>query len=280
MYRNLFNPNGYCIYLDDLIRTRVVSMRMNKELADLKKEIAKFRNETNQRLDLIEHELNKYVALNYVRAIVDYMTDTTANFIKSLKCPENRQEELECKEEFMEAQQKYIDKLRLGKLSESNKALIETIDWAKEDEQRMLKKGKEACAICYRELIEMLTINKSLFDELQVLSEPSTQNKEKLEIISSIRPSELEETVLSPISHEARLQIMLSTFRGNGRFADFMVCTNLSGGHLLYHINKLIKHGFIQKFSSREYRLTKKGIKTLLLLAQLDKETAVTKAAV
>jgi len=248
-------------------------MRLNKELAELKNEVAKFRNETDQRLDLIEHGLNKYVALNYVRAVVDYMSHTTTNFIKSLKCPENREEELECKEEFIEIQQKYIDKLRLGRLSESNKTLIETIDWAKQDEQRMLRKGKEACAICYRELIEMLKINKSLFDELQVLTEPSTQNEEKLEIISSIRPSELEENVLSPISHEARLQIMLSIFRGNGRFVDFIASTNLSGGHLLYHVNKLIKHGFAQKYSSKDYRLTKKGIKTLLLLAQMHKET-------
>jgi DNA-binding HxlR family transcriptional regulator len=250
-------------------------MRLNKELADLKNEVAKFRNETNQRLDLIEHELNKYVALNYVRAVVDYMSYTTTNFIKSLKCPENREEELECKEEFIQVQQKYIDKLKLGRLSESNKALIKTIDWAKEDEQRMLMKGKEACASCYRELIDMLSINKSLFDELQVLTEPSTRNEEKLEIISLICPSELEETVLSPISHEARLQIMLSIFKGNGRFADFIASTNLNGGHLLYHVNRLIKHRFVQKYSSKEYRLTKKGIKTLLLLAELQKETTL-----
>lgn len=247
-------------------------MRRNKELVELKNEIARFRNETKQRLDLIEHELNKHIALNYIRTIVDYMAHTTNDFVKSLRCQENRQDELECKEEIMSAQQKYIDQLRMSNLSESNKALEDVIDITRHIEQRMLKKGKEACAACCQRQIEMLMINKSLLDELNALHAPSMQNEEKLEIVHNVKPSELDKNILTPISHEVRLQIMLSIFKGNNRFANFVESTGLSGGHLLYHINKLVKHGFIQQYSSKDYGLTKKGIKTLLLLAQLNKE--------
>lgn len=247
-------------------------MHINKELMELKNEVAKFRSETKQRLDLIEHELNKHVALNYTRAIVDYMAHTTADFIKSLNCPENRKEELECKDEFIDMQLRYIDKLRAGRFSESNKELEEIIDFTKKEGDRMVNKNKEACATCFRKLEDTLTINRSLIDELQMLTAPSVQDEGKLEIVNNIKPSELQENILTPISHEVRLQIMLSAFKGDSRFANFVDSTNLSGGHLLYHINKLMEHGFIQKYSSRDYRLTKKGIKTLLLLAQLNKE--------
>jgi predicted transcriptional regulator len=247
-------------------------MRRNKELAELKDEIARFRNETKQRLDLIEHELNKYIALNYLRIIVDYMGRTTIDFIKSLNCRESRQYELECKEEIIEAQQKYIDQLKLGNLSESNKALGEVIDITRHIEQKMTKKGRDICAACCRRQINMLMINKSLLNELIALKEPPIQNEEKLEIICNVNPSELDKKVRTPLSHEVRLQIMLSIFKGNNRFAHFIEATGLSGGHLLYHVNKLIEHGFIQQYYSKDYGLTKKGMRVLLSLAQLNKE--------
>ncbi len=74
------------------------------------------------------------------------------------------------------------------------------------------------------------------------------------------------------ISHEARLRIMLSTFRGENRFTDLSGATGLSGGHLLYHINRLLEHGFIRQYRNKEYGLTRKGVKTLLFLAQLGGE--------
>lgn len=246
-------------------------MRINKELVELKNEIAKFRNETKQRLDLIEHELNKHITLNYTRTIVDFMKRTTIDFIKSLQCFESRQDESECKEEIIAAQQRYVDQLRAGNFSESKKALADVIDITRHIEQRMIQKGKETCAVCCHKQIKMLMTNRTLLDELNTLYAPLPQNKRKLEIIDNMNSSELKD-ILNPISHEVRIRIMLSIFKGNSRFVNFAKFTGLSGGHLLYHIKKLVKHGFIQRYPSKDYGLTKKGLKTLLLLAQLNKE--------
>jgi hypothetical protein len=160
----------------------------------------------------------------------------------------------------------------MGNLSESSKVLKEIIeinDHAKED---MMKEGKNICATCYQRQTEMLTTNKALLDELNALHLSTVQNEEKLEIINNIDPTELGNEILAPVSHEVRLQIMLSIFKGNNRFASFVESTGLSGGHLLYHINKLIQHRLIQQYSSKDYGLTRKGIKTMVLLAQITKE--------
>jgi len=246
-------------------------MHVSKELAELKNELAKFRNETKQHLDLIEYGLNKQVSLNYIRAVIDYMSKTTNDLINSLDCPAEKQTELECKKYFVDIQQRYVDKLKTGRIAESNKALVEVLDLTAKEEKKMAEEQKP-CAECHHRLGEVLAINKTLVDELQMLATPSVESRERLEVVNRINPTELKENILDPISHEARLRIMLSIFNGGGRFSDFIQSTGLNGGHLLYHVSKLIKCAFIQKCSSRDYMLTSKGIRTLLLLAQLSKE--------
>jgi DNA-binding HxlR family transcriptional regulator len=250
----------------------MLNMRVAKEIAELKNEIIKFRNETKQHLDIIEHELNKHIALNYIHAIVKYMTCNVGDFIKSLKCQEKIQDEVECKEEILTAQQKYLDRLRKANFPEARKALTELIDLTKNIKQKMKEKGKENCVSCCSRQVNMLMLNMSLVDELNVLCTQFSLDEDKIKLVSNIEPLKLTENVLNPISHEARLKIMLSIFKGNGRFAHFIRITGLNGGHLLYHLNKLKKHGFIHQYSSKDYGLTKKGMKTLLLLAQLNEE--------
>jgi predicted transcriptional regulator len=87
-------------------------------------------------------------------------------------------------------------------------------------------------------------------------------------------PVAMEQGILDPVAHRARLQVMLSIFRGENRFADFTAATGLKGGHLLYHINKLLEGGLVQQYESKDYVLTRKGLKTLVLLAQMGEEIA------
>jgi DNA-binding HxlR family transcriptional regulator len=130
----------------------------------------------------------------------------------------------------------------------------------------------KACALCMNKVAKTFETNGSLLGDLNLLSSPLTGVKEELEVVSGVDPARLEAEVLNPVAHVARLKIMLSVFRGNCRFADFAECTALSGGHLLYHVRKLVEHGFIAKDSAGGYQLTLKGVRVLALLTQLDKE--------
>ncbi len=248
------------------------AVRVSQGLIDLQKEIAKLKAETGQRLDMIEHLLNKHIRLNYTRLIVDYMTQHTAGVISSLDCPKGANVEAECKGWLVNLQQSYIDKLRRGKVSESNKLLSEALTEVSNCGKSAVEKNDEACASCMNKIAKTFEINGSLLGDLNLLSSPFSGVKEELEVVNGVDPARLEAEVLNPVAHVARMKIMLSVFRGNCRFADFAECTTLSGGHLLYHVRKLVEHGLIAKDSSRDYKLTLKGIRVLALLTQLGKE--------
>lgn len=249
-------------------------MRVSQNLVDVRREIAKFKAETGQRLDMIEHLLNKHIRLNYMRLIVDYMTQHTAGVISALDCPKGAKVEAECKVWLTNLQQSYIDKLRRGKMSESNKLLSEALTEVRNCGKSAADQNNAACVLCMNKVAKTFEINGSLLGDLDLLSSPFSGSgvKEELEVANGVDPVKLEVEVLNPVAHVARLKIMMSVFRGNCRFADFAECTSLSGGHLLYHVRKLVEHGFIVKDSSGDYQLTLKGVRVLALLTQLGRE--------
>jgi len=247
-------------------------VRVSQDLIDLRKEITKLKAETGQRLDMIEHLLNKHIRLNYERLIVDYMTRHTAEVMSSLDCPKGANAEAECKVWLANLQQSYVDKLRRGKIGESNNILSEALTQVRNCGKSAVDQDNKACALCMNKVAKTFETNGSLLGDLNFLSSPSLRVKEELEVVNGVDPARLEAEVLSPVAHVARLKIMLSVFRGDCRFADFAECTALSGGHLLYHVRKLIEHGLISKDSAGGYQLTLKGVRVLALLTQLGKE--------
>lgn len=247
-------------------------MRLDKKIEKLEDEIRRFRVETKNRLELIESEVRKQISLNYSRTIVDYVNRTTLDFTKCLTCQENKEIEQACKQSIISIKQNYIDLLKNGNLSESLKTLDEALITFNEKINYMTDKGNVGCIECFMKEIEVLKINKSFLTQLYELESSSTNIRENNNLVNQINPVEINENILNPICHKVRLQILLSIFRGGNRFNDFIEITGLKGGHLLYHINKLLEHEFIQQYASKDYVLTRKGFKTISLLSQMDNE--------
>jgi predicted transcriptional regulator len=251
-------------------------LRLDNEIGELRQELQSFRVETRQRLELIEGEVTKQVSLNYNRAIVDYLQSATLDFIESMKCERGRDAELTCKQKMKETQRKYLELLKTGKLRDSLVALKEAIEVSTGMEKGLASKGNAVCAECMKKEADFLAINSGLLSQLTMIEEPMTPFLNETRTVGSLDPVAIEQCVLDPVAHRARLQVMLSIFKGENRFADFTVATGLKGGHLLYHINKLLDGGFIQQYESKDYVLTRKGLKMLVLLAQMGEELAPT----
>ncbi len=246
-------------------------MRLDKEIEEIKKAIAQFRTETKQRLELIENEVRKQLSSNYNRTIFDYLNKSTLDFIKCLNC-QKTEIKLACKEKMISIQQNYIDLLKNGNLSESMKALEEAVFFFSRRLEDMKGKENVGCAECFRKEIEILQINRSFLAQLQELQSPWASKSDNHQIVKEMNPAKIVENILNPVSQEARLKILLSIFNGKNRFADFIETTGLKGGHLLYHLNRLLEHGFIQRYASKDYILTRKGLKTVSLLMQTYEE--------
>ncbi len=241
------------------------------ELEELRGMLTEFREETRQRLDLLEHDLNRHLSLLYLRIVVDYMARAGEEFARSLSCSQDREKELECKEFMLRHHQKYVDVVMDGDLKNSIQAVEEAIAAMEDEERKEVGRGSDYCALCCRRFIQFLTVNRTMLEELNALQTPATLT-DRLERVQELNLSRLEEGVLKSLSHEARLAIILSIFNGGNRFANLIKATGLRGGHLLYHVNNLVENGFIRQYPSKDYGLTKKGIRTLSLLTQLQRE--------
>jgi DNA-binding HxlR family transcriptional regulator len=247
-------------------------LRLDDEIGELRKELQSFRLETRQRLELIEGEVTKQVSLNYNRAIVDYLQSATLDFIDSMKCEKGGDAELRCKEKMRDIQRKYLEFLKAGKLRDGLGALKEAIEVSTGMEKVLVSSGNSICAECMRKETDFLEINGGLLSQLTMLQEPIATSLDEKSTVGSLDPVAMEQGILDPVAHRVRLQVMLNIFKGENRFADFTAATGLKGGHLLYHLNKLLEGGLIQQYESKDYVLTRKGLKTLVLLAQMGEE--------
>lgn len=65
--------------------------------------------------------------------------------------------------------------------------------------------------------------------------------------------------IVEPLSHKARFA-MLKSLTSDGRsYKELGEITGYTGGHLLYHLNKLADAGLVQKDETGRYRITEKG---------------------
>ena len=65
--------------------------------------------------------------------------------------------------------------------------------------------------------------------------------------------------IVEPLSHKARFA-MLKSLTSDGRsYKELGEITGYTGGHLLYHLNKLADAGLVQKDETGLYRITEKG---------------------
>lgn len=245
-------------------------MKQDQEYEELKGEISKLRVELKQRLDNIDGQLNKQIKLNYSRTTVDYLLSFTNNFIDSMKCEYEPGFEKTCKERMQLSQQEYIDLLRSGKLSESLMALDRVIETSNKIKETLKTEGKGGCVKCFEGEINGLEINKVLLSQLSEIESPNVATDENKLLIDEIEPAEVDEKFLNPLSHQSRLSIMLSIYRGENRFTDFMEKTGFNGGHLIYHLKILEDSGLIRQFASKEYVLTSKGLNCLVMIANLN----------
>jgi predicted transcriptional regulator len=67
--------------------------------------------------------------------------------------------------------------------------------------------------------------------------------------------------MLEPLANAARLKILLSLCEGKKSFSKIAQLTNLRGGHLIFHLNKLSAAGLIaQEDNKGDYVITQRGI--------------------
>ena len=169
----------------------------------------------------------------------------------------------QCKSVFEKYLKKHTENLTPDNISK------EKINKSKDEFEKIKKnKQKEECDTCFNEVSNIFEDHASLIKSIKLYD---NQNDEDVKKISDIDEKQLVKSVLNPISHEKRLKILKSIAFEPQSFSSLSNLTNLKGGNLIFHINKLQKNDLIfQKQAHQEYMLTTKGFKVMQTLLSMD----------
>jgi DNA-binding HxlR family transcriptional regulator len=244
-------------------------MRLDEEISELRKEIGQFRTETRQRLEVIENEVNKQVALNYNRTIVDYVTGMSQDLVANLKCDRPDEEEI-CKTQMEGLQTEYLALLKAGKFSASYAALETSLVKINQIKESFEDLGRKGCVTCLENEARLMVSNMQLLSQLRLIETPAVLLSQNTATVNSLDAEMASQLIVNPLSNKVRIQILQSIYRGENRFNDLSRATGQEGGQLLYHIRKLRDTDYLDQFESKDYVLTSKGMKALVMLAQLS----------
>ena len=246
-------------------------MRLDEEVKELRQDINKFRAETRQRLEVIENEVNKQVALNYNRTIIDYVTKMSKDLIANLDC-DRPDEEAFCKSQLDGLQTDYLKKLSAGNFQQAYASIEASQKKLDHLREMFVADNRVHCISCIDNENQLLESNKHLIGQLRLIESPAVSLQSNISTIDSMDPIKTNDLIVNPLSNKTRLQILQSIYRGDNRFTDLSTCTGLEGGQLLYHIKKLTESGYVYQTDNKDYVLTTKGLRVLVMLAQLTHE--------
>ncbi len=75
--------------------------------------------------------------------------------------------------------------------------------------------------------------------------------------------------LIDPLSHRARFVMLKNLTSGGMSFKELGELTGYEGGHLVYHVNKLVSAGLVSKDEGGAYRITDKGLGVMEVIRKM-----------
>lgn len=151
---------------------------------------------------------------------------------------------------------------------QKNAALIEepSVDSEIIDKKRIdiknLRKGMpyDKCDICFSEASDLFEKQVSLMQSLRIYE----TKKDKKQDISLLPSQSVIDDMLDPLCHTKRFEILKAVSGQSMSFSALSKLTDLRGGNLLFHLQKLSDSSMIlQRHERGDYMITGKGFKVL-----------------
>jgi DNA-binding transcriptional ArsR family regulator len=224
-------------------------------LRELKLEIKNLRTELNrlegsvlkERVKAVENALTQNRLLLYAGQLQDEL-DEDIQKIPNKECKNHDQ----CLEQFKKMATENLQIIKDQKVEEA----LNDFDTKIDKMEQVIQKAKgSTCEVCHKDFQKKLRSEKRAFQTIVLVEKTDGEENAELNI------ERLVEGVLEPLANSARLKILISTFEGKKSFSKIAQITGLKGGHLLFHIKKLVDAGLIaQEDNKGDYLITHKGV--------------------
>jgi transcriptional regulator, ArsR family len=151
---------------------------------------------------------------------------------------------------------------------QKNAALIKqaSVDSEIIDKKRVdiknLRKGMpyDKCDICFSEATDLFEKQVSLMQSMRIYE----VKKDKKQGISLLPSQSVIDDMLDPLCHTKRFEILKAVSGQSMSFSALSKLTDLRGGNLLFHLQKLSDTGMIiQRHERGDYMITGKGFRVL-----------------
>jgi len=192
--------------------------------------------------------------LTYSHALLKHLsgdieTGLDSNMVK--KCPEKKN----CTSIFTAFLQQNAELIMRNKVDDS---LIS--DNRKKLEELRCGAPFGKCEQCFSEVSNLFLKQVNLMRSMRIY----VDNYEKKSEISDIKIDAVMNEILEPVSNTHRLEILRAVAFEAKSFSAFSELTNLRGGNLLFHLQKLLDSGLILQMHERgDYVITDKGIRII-----------------
>lgn len=124
----------------------------------------------------------------------------------------------------------------------------------------------ESCATCFSEATALFDKQLELMRSLRIYDDPVREREEMQELDET----SFVKAVLEPVANRQRLQMLKALAKETMTFSALSQLTGLSGGNLLFHINKLVASELaIQRHERGDYMITEKGYHALAGLGDI-----------
>ena len=129
--------------------------------------------------------------------------------------------------------------------------------------------GQEPCLSCfYVYTAERDQLMKAI-GELS-LARSELKRKGLVSLIKDLPDGEVIATIIEPLSHPVRFRMVKALSMGGMSYKELSTLTGYKGGHLLFHVTRLIEAGLVAKdASSGQYLITEKGMGLMDLIRKI-----------
>lgn len=228
----------------------------HQELDEIKQEITSMRKEFNRFLENsnrnIVEQLASDLKKNFSSVLIEYISKDIESCLGEKMVRDCKMRDF-CEQKFNEL---------LGETSyliSKDDVKKETVDkYWKEIEKLREMTGMPMCDQCFSHVKNLYQKQVDVMQSLQIYDRQNREQK------ADELPVEVVSVICEPVANKQRLSILKALAATPRGFSELSRITNLRGGNLLFHLQKLLDTQMIVQQGERgDYYISKKGYATL-----------------
>ncbi|MGA2386106.1 MAG: winged helix-turn-helix domain-containing protein [Candidatus Bathyarchaeia archaeon] len=236
---------------------------LTHEVGSLKTELGRIESVIlKDRLGAVEEALSQNRLMQYADLLNEEANEDIGKLLNA-----DCEKRTKCHEYFRE---QLAEILSVAKSRGSKEALADLDARINQIGNQVEKAKGTQCESCQTKFQKKLKREKRAFQTIVLVEKADSRSQEVIDVPFIV------ENLLEPLANPVRLKILISLYEGKKNFSKLSQTMELKGGHLIFHLKKLLDSKLIaQEDNKGDYIITPNGvdaIKKILFLQTTEKQ--------